>query len=222
MSFTITLSSCSDDPRKLTKTLSGQISVSNVRPTGIVDLMNPSFELDYDSAYTTKNYCEVGAPFNRSYFITDMKIDIGKKIIISCAVDVLQTYNGQIKPINANIIRQEAAYATGDSNSYLPDPEYKIRSGYQNYSYVWPYHAFVQTPTYILNVIGGANNKRYAKLEDPTTPPPDWSTSWADYYVEDGAGSDTYISVGVPFGFTITPPYDVVYTTYQGVYKRLW
>lgn len=87
--FTINLYNCSDDPRKLSKTLSGETPVTGVKPTGIVDLMNPTFELSYDSDYTTKNYCVVRAPFNRSYFITDMQVDIGKKIIISCTVDVL-------------------------------------------------------------------------------------------------------------------------------------
>lgn len=213
--FTINLYDCSDDPRKLSKTLSGETPVRNVKPTGIVDLMNPTFELGYDSNYTTKNYCVVGAPFNRSYFITDMQIDIGKKIIISCAVDVLQTYKDDIRNINANVIRQENL-----TEPYLPDPEAKIKSGFQNYSYTFPYSVFVNTPSYILNVIGGENDKRYQLLADPNTPPPNWSTSWADYYVEDAPG--VYISVGIPFGFTTAPSYDMVYIAYNGVYQRLW
>ena len=93
MSFKATLYNCSDDPRKLSKTLpvDSKIVVSSITPTESCDILNPTFILNYDSAYTTKNYIVVDTPFNRSYFITDMKIDIGKKIVISCAVDVLQT-----------------------------------------------------------------------------------------------------------------------------------
>ena len=156
MSFAITLSSCSDDPRTLMKTFSGQITVNNVKPTGIVDLMNPTFELSYDSNYTTKNYCEVGAPFNRSYFITDMKIDIGKKIIISCAVDVLQTYHSSIADSEAYIIRT-GHFASGAS--YLPDDQVPITTETQTQNY-----SFDSTPfstidgingNYVLTVIGG-------------------------------------------------------------------
>jgi len=105
MAFSIRLYNVSDDPRKLNKTLGEYLPVENVRPTDIVDLMNPSFILDYKESYTTKNYLYAAAPFDRYYFITDMKIDIGKKIIISCSADVLYTYRDDIKRINANVVR---------------------------------------------------------------------------------------------------------------------
>lgn len=215
MSFNATLYNCSDDPRKLSKTLTDPISVSSITPTENVDLLAPTFILNYNSNYATHNYIVVEAPFNRSYFITDMQIDIGKKIVISCAVDVLETYKTSIKNITANVIRQENL-----TEPYLPDPEVKIKSGYQNYSYLFPFPVFGQTPAYVLNVMGGENERRYQKLEDPNTPPLNWSTNWADYYVEDAPG--VYISVGVPFGFTTAPSYDMVYIAYDGVYMRLW
>lgn len=125
MAFTIRLFNVSDDPRKLNKTLVGELPVNNVRPTDIVDLMNPSFILDYNEGYTTKNYLYASAPFDRYYFITDMKIDIGKKIVISCSADVLYTYREDIEKINANIVRSEKF-----TEAYLPDPEYKVKSGF--------------------------------------------------------------------------------------------
>jgi hypothetical protein len=72
MSFSATLYNCADDPRKLSKTLTDLISVSSIIPTDNVDLLAPTFILNYNSNYTTRNYIVVGAPFNRSYFITDM------------------------------------------------------------------------------------------------------------------------------------------------------
>ena len=206
MSFSATLYNCSDDPRSLNKSLTNGITVSSITPTEGCDLLSPTFILNYNSSYTTCNYLVAGAPFNRSYFINDIQIDIGKKIIISCSVDVLGTYKVGIEAINANVIRQENL-----TEPYLPDPEAKIKSGFQNYSYVFPVKAFVETPTYILNVIGGRHDEQYVILSDPTIAPPDWPTSWADYYVLDGT---SYISVGIPFGFTTAPPYDIVYTTY--------
>jgi hypothetical protein len=47
MAFSIRLYNVSDDPRKLNKTLTGELLVNSVKPTDIVDLMNPSFILDY-------------------------------------------------------------------------------------------------------------------------------------------------------------------------------
>ena len=92
MSFSATLYNCSDDPRKAVKSLVSGSPVASIVPTEACDILNPTFILNYNSSYATCNYIVVGAPFNRSYFITDMKIDIGKKIEISCAVDVLGTY----------------------------------------------------------------------------------------------------------------------------------
>ena len=212
--FTINLYNCSDDPRTLNKTLTDIAEVRDVKPTGIVDLMNPTFELGYDSNYTTKNYCVVGAPFNRSYFITDMKIDIGKKIIISCAVDVLQTYKDNIDDINANVIRQENL-----TEPYLPDSEYKIRSGFQNQTYNWYSQTgntvFASTPYYILNVLGGGSQYGYIPL---TQEPADWAINWGDYYVYDQS-VDEYLRI---FGVYATDPgYQTVINDYGTVYKRI-
>ena len=129
MAFSATVYNCADDPKKLEKTLETGITVSSIRPTEACDILNPTFVLDYNSSYTSCNYIVVGAPFNRSYFITDMKIDIGKKIEISCAVDVLETYKNSIKNLKCNIIRSESL-----KEPYLPDPEYKMYSDFQSYT----------------------------------------------------------------------------------------
>ena len=131
MSFNATLYNCADDPRKAVKTLGSGILISSIVPTESCDILNPTFILDYNSSYASCNYVVVGAPFNRSYFITDMKIDIGKKIVISCAVDVLSTYWDSIKSNKVNVIRQEYL-----KEPYLPDSEYKIFSDFQNMTFL--------------------------------------------------------------------------------------
>lgn len=199
--FTINLYNCSDDPRKLSKTLSGETPVTGVKPTGIVDLMNPTFELSYDSDYTTKNYCVVGAPFNRSYFITDMKIDIGKKIIISCAVDVLQTYKDDIKPINANVIRQEKLI-----KEMLPDPNF-VYLDQSDVISVLPnnYSNTIFGPQtsdgfYIVLGVNGAANAHvddvdgFTKLESE---PADWNMRYMFYWVNTGSTAvPSMVSIG--------------------------
>lgn len=122
MAFSATLYNNADDPKVLSKTLSGGQSVSSIVPTEACDILNPTFILNYNSAYTTCNYIVVGAPFNRSYFITDMKIDIGKKIVISCAVDVLETYKDSIKNCMACVTRNEGI----GKPTYVPDDKLPI------------------------------------------------------------------------------------------------
>lgn len=131
MSFSATLYNCSDDPRKAVKSLISGSPVASIVPTEACDILSPTFILNYNSSYATCNYIVVGAPFNRSYFITDMKIDIGKKIEISCAIDVLGTYWDQIKGNTVNVVRQENL-----REPYLPDDQYKIYTDFQNKTYL--------------------------------------------------------------------------------------
>lgn len=131
MAFSATLYNNSDDPRKAVKSLGTGIPIASIVPTEDCDILNPTFILDYNSSYTACNYIVVGAPFNRSYFITDEKISIGKKIVISCAVDVLSTYWADIKGNEVNVVRQENL-----REPYLPDPEYKTYTDFVPYNYV--------------------------------------------------------------------------------------
>ena len=117
MAFSATLYNCADDPKVLNKTLTGGYPVNSIVPTEACDILSPTFILNYNSNYTTCNYIVVGAPFNRSYFITDMKIDIGKKIEIDCSVDVLGTYKDQIKECVACVTRNEGI----GKPTYVPD-----------------------------------------------------------------------------------------------------
>lgn len=122
MAFSATLYNNNDDPKVLNKTLSGGYPVSSIVPTEACDILSPTFILNYNSTYTTCNYIVVGAPFNRSYFITDIKIDIGKKIVISCAVDVLETYKDSIKDCMACVTRNEGI----GKPTYVPDNKLPI------------------------------------------------------------------------------------------------
>ena len=108
MAFTATFYNCSDDPTVIGKSLTNGTAFQNIVPTEGCDLLSPTFVLDYNSNLTTCNYVVVGAPFNRHYFISNMSIDIGKKIEINCNVDVLETYAAGIKNSTGCIIRSES------------------------------------------------------------------------------------------------------------------
>lgn len=228
MAFSLTLYDCGDDPRTLNKTLTGDTLVSNVKPTGVVDLMSPTFELDYSADYTTKNYCVVGAPFNRSYFITDMKIDIGKKIYISCAVDVLQTYSGAINGINANVVRQENLI-----KEMLPDPNYVyldqsdvISVLADNYDSTI-FGSQTSGGFYVVLGVNGAANAHvndvdgFTKLESE---PADWNMRYIFYWVNTGGTTDaSMISIGELVSSGALPQgvsYNDVVAGYGAVYSK--
>lgn len=213
MSFSATLYNCSDDPRKLNKKLEGGTAIAYIEPTESCDILNPVFILNYNADYTTKNYIVVGAPFNRSYFITDMKIDIAKKIVITCAVDVLQTYKSEIEKISTTIVRNE----NPNSNlaaPYLPDPQYNIEAGYE-YFYK-NFDADPLTPSggwYVLSWVGDEYSIVYIRLDSK---PSDWDTAWGKYYYRLSNGE--YISCFTNFP-TEAPDYNVIVNSFGGVYE---
>ena len=232
MSFKATLYNCSDDPRKLSKTLpvDSKIVVSSITPTESCDILNPTFILNYDSAYTTKNYIVVDTPFNRSYFITDMKIDIGKKIVISCAVDVLQTYKDSIKKINANVVRQE-----NKIKEMLPDSNFVYLNENDVMNFLITLHAGLDffgnqsasNKCFVLGIAGAENEhggdiEGFTKLESE---PADWSLRYMFYWLNVGTGNapemksiGAMISAGeLPQG---QPYFNDLVLGYGGVYSK--
>lgn len=162
MSFNATLKVMNSDPLTLIKSFSQdvqEITISSIKPTAEVDLYTPTFVLDYNSNYTKYNYIVVDAPFNRSYFIKDMKIDIGKKIIISCEEDYLQSWFAQIMEAEAYIVR------TGHESSaakYLPDNVVPMTVPTQVQNYPFNSTPFTtidsQDGNYVLTAIGGQHH----------------------------------------------------------------
>ena len=80
------------------------------------DIINPSFILNYNDTVFSCNYIYI-EKFKRFYFINDISISEGNKIIINCHVDVLDTYWSSYKELTLNIIRNSNVY-----NLYMKDP----------------------------------------------------------------------------------------------------
>lgn len=85
-------------------------------------LLTPQVVLDFDSSILSSgyNYCYINT-YGRYYYITDMAADSGRKIIISLAVDVLNTYKSQILASPVNVIRWQGA-----SRSQIYDSQYPL------------------------------------------------------------------------------------------------
>lgn len=222
MSFTATLYNTSDDPKTLNKSLGEPVPVGNIEPTKDCDVLNPTFILDYNGAYTSCNYLVAGGAFNRRYFITDMSVDIGSKITISCAVDVLGTYSSYIGNIETTIYRNEDFEF---SAPYLPDTEYQVKSGFS-----YEYNAFVdkegKSPafngkgaySYVLSWIGNPLDRDSNYIPIYATPG-DWATSWGDYYYKDDTGSTyEYYSLLRLFPYS-APDFEVARYTVRHEYQ---
>lgn len=213
MSFNATLYNCKDDPRKLKKTLTNSTPINTIRPTENCDILNPVFILDYNGNYATKNYITVGAPFNRSYFITDMKVDIGKKIVINCAVDVLGTYQEDIKKLTVNVIRSESL-----SEPMLPDSEYKIKTSYNPYTKAFNNRLFNEG-CYVLSWLGGDyDSEGYIPLGEV---PQNWETNWGDYWIYD-TGLEQYRQLHDVYpSAAIVPSFQTMVAVWRIVYTKV-
>lgn len=87
-------------------------------------LIDMSITLPKDQIYylNMANYVEI-VDFNRKYFITDVKKDIGGVVTILLKQDILSSHFDKIKNISTIIGKQEKAY-----NLYVPDGNIPMQS----------------------------------------------------------------------------------------------
>lgn len=116
-------------------------------------LLTPQVVLDFDSGVLSSgyNYAYINT-YDRYYYITDMAADSGKKIIITLAVDVLNTYKNQIVACPVTVLRQEGAY-----NSYISDDRFPFDTDKKWHIRMVGPETFVNDPLgvhYVLGVIG--------------------------------------------------------------------
>ena len=149
----------SADPRKCDKVDNNtpyNVYHTAVKPTERVDVITPTFVFDYAESLLTCNYlwCK---EFSRYYFVDNIAIDTAGRVVLSCSIDVLQTYASDIKNCEAVVIR---AASKGKPTMYT-DTKLPI---YPNKKVV---SSIVKSETggnfsanggycYVLNVIGGA------------------------------------------------------------------
>lgn len=130
MAFTVNIYGITDDPRALTKNLIFSGANQNRISSGTInfkqghDMLRPVFNYRITTSTTVEklrlaNYLH-DATNNRYYFIDKVVVNPTNDFEFTCRLDVLMTYNAQLKALNCTLDRSETIF-----NGYLPDSEFK-------------------------------------------------------------------------------------------------
>ena len=107
--YSVNFYNISDDPRVLYKTTGEAIiTPSSVTPYQPVDYVNPKLILGYNESIHNCNYCAIKwkvDTFTRYYYIRDVELANGEKMIVHLDEDVLMTYQEQIKELPCYVLR---------------------------------------------------------------------------------------------------------------------
>lgn len=122
--MTVTFYQLSINPIVLNKTLGTGTDKTCVVKDNL-DVLNPTFELDFDASILSKNYMYV-ADLGRYYFITSIEI-INHVIIVRGHVDVLKTYNSQIRSGKCTATRSNKKNLTIPDTMVISLPTEKIQ-----------------------------------------------------------------------------------------------
>lgn len=120
--MTVTFYKVTDDPKKIDKDTSvtiGQTAAHTLDPTAMVDLLNPTIVIDYDSAFLNANYCYIDT-FDRYYWCS-FGVNTAGRTLVECKIDYLKSFAASIKNCPATIVRAELS-----SPTYVPDNELPI------------------------------------------------------------------------------------------------
>lgn len=118
--FNITFKHCNCENYRVTKTFTGSTFSTNFHFKDTRSVLDPVIIIQTSTDLTGFNYAEISA-FNRKYFVKDIKVVRENTYEISLHVDVLGTYDSQIRAVKADVKRQENNF-----NMYLDDPEFHV------------------------------------------------------------------------------------------------
>lgn len=150
MSFPIILQENMSPLNKVTKDITDIATATGTLKEG-ASILSPVIEVE--SSLTSDilsrvNYCYI-ALWHRYYYITDMVLDITGLWLLHMHVDVLMSYNSQIRQQDAIVARQEQHY-----NMYLDDGWFMA---YQNPLIFTPYFSATapfEDESYIIVISG--------------------------------------------------------------------
>lgn len=92
-----------------------QIQESDCQLYDETDILNPSLLMKYNKNLLSSNYIYI-EEFERFYFINNIEIIDGNRIVVRCHVDVLDSYWNRIKETQQHIIRNSEQF-----NLYMKD-----------------------------------------------------------------------------------------------------
>lgn len=153
----------SDDPKVLDKTMNSigsgeatlQANVNNTDDT--ISLLSPAFILASNTTFYTATHIKCASMGNRFYFINNITLLTGGKMMIYCSIDVLKTYADKIKLCKGTIVRSESiGKPTMIADSKLPVYTNKRITVCDNFKKT-PFSADISNIfPYILTTIGGS------------------------------------------------------------------
>lgn len=118
----INLYTCSDDSIEVNKTLTPVAQNVTIQATESLDLINPIVVLAYNQNYLNSNYVYL-SDFNRYYFIRDVQVDIGKRIVLTLDEDYLYTWRDSILSSTEGVVLR-AGYTVHDGAKVPAGPTY--------------------------------------------------------------------------------------------------
>lgn len=113
-------------------------------------ILNPKIVIKYDSSLFSSNYCFIEYLNSRYYYIDDITILNGSRMLISCSVDVLMTYATQIKGLTVIIDKQSEI----NTSPYYNDDSYLVDDKQFNTSLAFP-NSLLTDGQYVLITAGG-------------------------------------------------------------------
>lgn len=117
--FTATFYRNISDKNVMYKTITS-IKTATFTPTETVNIFTPAITVDYDVNILTANYMYISA-FNRYYYINNISLQIGKKLLITGYVDVLMSFADDIQNAFVNVCR-----AQNPANRDLADDKIQV------------------------------------------------------------------------------------------------
>lgn len=139
-----------NDKRVIDKTLGTAKTLSSCQLIEPSSVINPSFTIDTDTSIYSYNYVYI-AYFGRYYYINDITVIDGTRMLVNCSVDVLKSFAGQIKNCTVNTRRNENNY-----DMYLPDDR-PVESRMIRYSVKFPHSFNDESDSYVLITVGNGS-----------------------------------------------------------------
>lgn len=144
----VTLKVCNSENNRLTKTFTGASASYNIEMKNNSSVFNPVILIGTTDNLTQYNYAEIDE-LGRKYFITDITMVRANLYEIRLHVDVLSTYDSQLRGISVVAKRQENSF-----NMYLPDDNYPVLNKEQIYTKRFGPNAFSKSLSFVLMVAG--------------------------------------------------------------------
>ena len=120
MAFTIDIGYTTDNTYEVYKRFTPVRTGVSISPLSVINQLNPTFVIDYDSSIISNNCNYVIANFLGRKYVCTLSVDTAQRIILSCSVDYLTSFNLRDCPIT--VIRNGGIGAPTE----IPDNKFPV------------------------------------------------------------------------------------------------